>query len=114
MYDERCADTVRAQHTSATLISTCTVGFLRAYFANGTLPPEGTICQVDESPFAPTGDNYTDVSDAESMADSVASASSSALPSSSSAAADKHTAKLFAVTRKNFQRLFQNGKVLIH
>ena len=24
---------------------------MRAFFANGTLPPAGTVCQVDESPF---------------------------------------------------------------
>ncbi|KAI0772754.1 TAP-like protein-domain-containing protein [Trametes elegans] len=38
-------------HTSLALTSTCTAGAMRAYFTNGTLPAEGTVCAVDEHPF---------------------------------------------------------------
>ena len=40
------------QHTSTALTSLCTIGYSRAYFANGTLPAEGTVCQVDEGAFS--------------------------------------------------------------
>ncbi|TBU37821.1 TAP-like protein-domain-containing protein [Dichomitus squalens] len=40
-------------HTSQALQSTCTKQHLRAYFANGTLPTPGTVCEVEESPFPP-------------------------------------------------------------
>ncbi|KAM5545960.1 hypothetical protein V8D89_000086 [Ganoderma adspersum] len=38
-------------HTSTALTSKCTIQSTRAFFANGTLPAAGTVCQVDESPF---------------------------------------------------------------
>ncbi|KAA1467695.1 alpha/beta-hydrolase [Dentipellis sp. KUC8613] len=38
-------------HCSLTLPSACTVNITRAYFNDGTLPPEGHICQVDAKPF---------------------------------------------------------------
>ena len=31
--------------------STCTTQYRRAFFADGTLPPEGTVCGVDSSSF---------------------------------------------------------------
>ena len=34
------------QHTSISGPSTCTMDYVRAYFENGTLPEEGTVCQV--------------------------------------------------------------------
>ncbi|KAI0672369.1 TAP-like protein-domain-containing protein [Trametes maxima] len=42
-------------HCSLALPSICTVKALRAFFANGLLPAEGTICGVDASPFPQTG-----------------------------------------------------------
>ena len=47
----------RHQHTSTALTSLCTIGYSRAYFANGTLPAEGTICQVDEGAFSAVGNS---------------------------------------------------------
>ncbi|KAI0786684.1 TAP-like protein-domain-containing protein [Abortiporus biennis] len=38
-------------HCSLALPSLCTSSYLRSYFINGTLPPEGTVCEVDVSPF---------------------------------------------------------------
>ncbi|KAI0372414.1 hypothetical protein BV20DRAFT_1050746 [Pilatotrama ljubarskyi] len=38
-------------HCSLALPSLCTVRAMRAFFANGTLPQEGTVCSVDASPF---------------------------------------------------------------
>ncbi|KAI0658733.1 TAP-like protein-domain-containing protein [Cubamyces menziesii] len=38
-------------HCSLALPSICTVKAMRAFFADGTLPKEGTICPVDASPF---------------------------------------------------------------
>ncbi|KAI0719840.1 TAP-like protein-domain-containing protein [Cerioporus squamosus] len=38
-------------HTSLSLPSTCTALNTRAFFANGTLPAEGTICQPNSGPF---------------------------------------------------------------
>ncbi|KAI0767486.1 TAP-like protein-domain-containing protein [Fomes fomentarius] len=47
-------------HTSLALTSTCTILTTRAFFANGTLPAEGTICPVDGSPFPePAASNGT-------------------------------------------------------
>lgn len=37
------------------LPSFCTIRHLRAFFANGTLPKEGTVCDVDVSPFPQLG-----------------------------------------------------------
>ncbi|KAI0827447.1 TAP-like protein-domain-containing protein [Trametes gibbosa] len=42
-------------HCSLALPSLCTVGHLRAYFANGTLPADETHCPVDASPFPQLG-----------------------------------------------------------
>ena len=39
------------KHTSLALPSACTMQNLNAFFANGTLPTEGTICAVDGSAF---------------------------------------------------------------
>ncbi|KAH9928020.1 TAP-like protein-domain-containing protein [Epithele typhae] len=44
-------------HTSIQLTSTCTILSTRAYFADGSLPAEGTVCEIDASPFA--SDNST-------------------------------------------------------
>ncbi|KAI8989178.1 TAP-like protein-domain-containing protein [Trametes punicea] len=38
-------------HCSLALPSLCTIRAMRAFFANGTLPEEGTVCSVDASPF---------------------------------------------------------------
>ncbi|KAI0325007.1 alpha/beta-hydrolase [Cubamyces sp. BRFM 1775] len=38
-------------HCSHALPSLCTIKAMRAFFADGTLPEEGTICPVDTSPF---------------------------------------------------------------
>jgi len=38
-------------HCSLAAPSLCTAKHLRAYFENGTLPEEGTVCEVDELPF---------------------------------------------------------------
>ncbi|TBU51516.1 TAP-like protein-domain-containing protein [Dichomitus squalens] len=44
-------------HTSNALTSRCTIRSTRAYFANGTLPAAGTVCEVDQSPFPPPSDS---------------------------------------------------------
>ncbi|KAJ7088372.1 Alpha/Beta hydrolase protein [Mycena belliarum] len=47
-------------HTSLTAPSLCTVGYFRAYFQNGTLPPPGTVCPVDVQLFGgPSSSNAT-------------------------------------------------------
>ncbi|TFY72293.1 hypothetical protein EVG20_g726 [Dentipellis fragilis] len=51
-------------HCSVTLPSACTVNITRAYFNDGTLPPEGHICQVDAKPFD-IGKDYQSYSAAE-------------------------------------------------
>ncbi|CCM02026.1 uncharacterized protein FIBRA_04102 [Fibroporia radiculosa] len=38
-------------HCSLSAPSLCTAKYIREYFINGTLPEEGTICEVDELPF---------------------------------------------------------------
>lgn len=38
-------------HTSIESPSLCTAKNVRAYFTHGTLPTEGTVCEVDELPF---------------------------------------------------------------
>ncbi|OBZ70732.1 hypothetical protein A0H81_09435 [Grifola frondosa] len=38
-------------HCSLSAPSLCTAKHVRAYFENGTLPKEGTVCEVDELPF---------------------------------------------------------------
>ncbi|KZT09845.1 alpha/beta-hydrolase [Laetiporus sulphureus 93-53] len=38
-------------HCSIAAPSVCTAKHLRAYFENGTLPEDGTMCEVDELPF---------------------------------------------------------------
>ncbi|KAI0376777.1 alpha/beta-hydrolase [Hypomontagnella monticulosa] len=38
-------------HTSLSAASTCTAGYIRAYFQNGTLPKPGTTCEPDYHPF---------------------------------------------------------------
>lgn len=38
-------------HTSLSAASTCTAGYIRAYFQNGTLPKPGTMCEPDYIPF---------------------------------------------------------------
>ncbi|KAI0634191.1 TAP-like protein-domain-containing protein [Trametes polyzona] len=55
-------------HTSLALSSLCTARNVQAYFANGTLPESGTICQVDEMPF-PSAANSTVLSRRESADD---------------------------------------------
>ncbi|RAL01110.1 alpha/beta hydrolase [Aspergillus ibericus CBS 121593] len=46
-------------HTTLSMPSLCTAKAVRAYFANGTLPAEGTICQTDVPLF--TNLTYADV-----------------------------------------------------
>ncbi|PCH44433.1 alpha/beta-hydrolase [Wolfiporia cocos MD-104 SS10] len=41
-------------HCSLAAPSLCTAKHLRAYFENGTLPKEGTVCEPDELPFVGT------------------------------------------------------------
>ncbi|KAK0221345.1 TAP-like protein-domain-containing protein [Armillaria fumosa] len=43
-------------HTSLTASSTCTQAYIQAYFQNGTLPGDGTVCEV-ESELFPTSLN---------------------------------------------------------
>lgn len=38
-------------HCSLAAPSLCTAKYVRAYFEDGTLPEEGTVCEVDELPF---------------------------------------------------------------
>ncbi|KAI0369639.1 alpha/beta-hydrolase [Pilatotrama ljubarskyi] len=38
-------------HCSIAAPSLCTAKYIRAYMVNGTLPPPGTVCEVDELPF---------------------------------------------------------------
>ncbi|OCH85906.1 hypothetical protein OBBRIDRAFT_797713 [Obba rivulosa] len=45
-------------HTSFALPSLCTVKHVRAYFRDGTLPPDGTVCQPDVTPFEIPGSSY--------------------------------------------------------
>ncbi|KAK0100486.1 hypothetical protein ONS95_008435 [Cadophora gregata] len=40
-------------HTTLSCPSRCTARTIRAYFQNGTLPPNGTICPADMVPFEP-------------------------------------------------------------
>ncbi|KAI0772753.1 TAP-like protein-domain-containing protein [Trametes elegans] len=42
-------------HASVALPSTCTIGYMRGYFANGTLPDNETKCPVDVGPFPSFG-----------------------------------------------------------
>ncbi|KAL0575350.1 hypothetical protein V5O48_006629 [Marasmius crinis-equi] len=46
-------------HTSLAASSSCTVQAVAAYFANGTLPEEGTVCSLDKGLFAPASENST-------------------------------------------------------
>ncbi|KAI1137656.1 alpha/beta-hydrolase [Hypoxylon sp. FL0543] len=52
-------------HTSLSAASTCTAGYIRAYFQNGTLPKPGTTCEPDYYPF---DDVYPSFGDEQSMA----------------------------------------------
>ncbi|KAG7445507.1 alpha/beta-hydrolase [Guyanagaster necrorhizus] len=45
-------------HTSTVASSTCTQAYVQAYFQNGTLPHEGTVCEVESALF-PTSSNAT-------------------------------------------------------
>lgn len=38
-------------HTIPATPSLCSAKYIRAYFQNGTLPDDGTVCEVDEVPF---------------------------------------------------------------
>lgn len=40
------------QHCTLALPSSCTRNVTRNYFADGTLPPEGTLCPSDYPPFS--------------------------------------------------------------
>ncbi|KAF9449492.1 hypothetical protein P691DRAFT_727897 [Macrolepiota fuliginosa MF-IS2] len=44
-------------HTSTGAPSVCTHNVIKAYFLNGTLPPEGTVCSVISSPFPNSPNN---------------------------------------------------------
>ncbi|KAI0083783.1 hypothetical protein BDY19DRAFT_998260 [Irpex rosettiformis] len=39
-------------HCSLAMPSSCSASILRAYFANGTIPPPGTVCETDFPPFS--------------------------------------------------------------
>lgn len=43
--------TIIAQHGSISAPSLCTQRYVRKYFQDGSLPPAGTICEVDSQPF---------------------------------------------------------------
>ncbi|PBK65608.1 alpha/beta-hydrolase [Armillaria solidipes] len=45
-------------HTSAFSLSECTYAYVQAYFQNGTLPSDGTVCKVESEMF-PTSSNAT-------------------------------------------------------
>ncbi|KAK0202251.1 TAP-like protein-domain-containing protein [Desarmillaria ectypa] len=45
-------------HTSVLAFSTCTRAYVQAYFQNGTLPGDGTVCEVESQMF-PTSANAT-------------------------------------------------------
>ncbi|SJL01172.1 uncharacterized protein ARMOST_04490 [Armillaria ostoyae] len=45
-------------HTSAFSSSECTYAYVQAYFQNGTLPSDGTVCEVESEMF-PTSSNTT-------------------------------------------------------
>ncbi|KAJ7731072.1 TAP-like protein-domain-containing protein [Mycena metata] len=47
-------------HTSLGAPSTCFYGYLRQYFQNGTLPPQGTVCQPDGVLFPPPANAITE------------------------------------------------------
>jgi len=38
-------------HVSGSIPSTCVDEYEASYFIDGTLPPEGTVCQPDVAPF---------------------------------------------------------------
>jgi len=44
-------------HTSPTVFSYCTTGWLRRYFQSGELPPANTTCAADVPPFGPYPDD---------------------------------------------------------
>ena len=46
------ADHIALQHSSLSQPSLCTAEAIHAYFVNGTLPPEGTICESSVPTFA--------------------------------------------------------------
>ncbi|KAI5114646.1 hypothetical protein M0805_009165, partial [Coniferiporia weirii] len=48
-------------HCSLGLTSLCTVKAYRAFFTNGTLPPNEFVCEVDEAPFPADGDSEVSV-----------------------------------------------------
>lgn len=54
----------RPQHTSLSGFSTCTARAIRAYFADGTLPAPGMLCQADTEIFQSPGNSsaYSGVS----------------------------------------------------
>lgn len=41
------------------MLSRCTAKTIRAYFQDGTLPAEGTVCEGDLVPFEPWNATYT-------------------------------------------------------
>ncbi|KAK0202252.1 TAP-like protein-domain-containing protein [Desarmillaria ectypa] len=45
------ASNQRTQHTSLAATSTCTQAYIQAYFQNGTLPGDGTVCEVESELF---------------------------------------------------------------
>lgn len=40
------------QHCTIALPSLCTINVTRSFFADGTLPPPGTVCPIDHPPFS--------------------------------------------------------------
>ncbi|KAJ7649384.1 Alpha/Beta hydrolase protein [Mycena polygramma] len=44
-------------HVSVSAPSLCTLGYIREYFLNGTLPAPGTVCQVDATLFEPAANS---------------------------------------------------------
>jgi pimeloyl-ACP methyl ester carboxylesterase len=54
LYDARVVVTEGAGHTSMYVASTCTERVKREYLFSGALPPAGTVCRRDRSPFEET------------------------------------------------------------
>ena len=54
LYDARVVVTEGAGHTSMYVASTCTERVKREYLFSGVLPPAGTVCRRDRSPFEET------------------------------------------------------------
>jgi hypothetical protein len=45
-------------HTSEAAVSMCTYKYMQQYFADASLPDEGTVCEADEVPFQKSGTSF--------------------------------------------------------